>query len=73
MYSGCDGGFGLIFLFSFFKLIELIDDGGRIFVWRAVVVRKALLGTEKGFDFILCNVEAILDIVLTYVLETQEE
>lgn len=52
MYSGCDGGFRLIFLFSFFKLIELIDDGGRIFVWRAVVVRKALLGTEKGFDFI---------------------
>lgn len=38
MCGGCEGGFVFFFLFLlfFFKLLELIDDRGRISVWSLV-------------------------------------
>lgn len=37
-----------------------------------LIVKKALLGIEKGSYTTWHSVEAILDVVLTYILETQD-
>lgn len=45
----------------------MIEEGLVYGVW--LVVRKALPDTEKGFDATWQSVEAILDVILAYVLE----
>lgn len=53
MCGGCEGGFVFFFLFLlFFKLLELIDDRGRIRVWSLVggqesSQRKVLMPLDK--------------------------